>query len=157
MYHPGYVFSLTYFPGYFKKSSPDFINYKGQSLSGPLQVEALAQAQSIGMCGWCGVRPRLTHLQCTCQYSSRSASTWVAAFHSFTTINPASHRFLRSRRDSTCHSGRPLLAISTTLSGSLQAAHLSCSLFTHHHFMLSLAALTNCFRCTGSSQSPLVV
>lgn len=34
--------------GYFKKDSSDFINYKGQSLSGPQQVEALAQAQSIG-------------------------------------------------------------------------------------------------------------
>ena len=34
--------------GYFKKGSPDFINYKGQSLTGPQQVEALAQAQSIG-------------------------------------------------------------------------------------------------------------
>jgi sodium/potassium-transporting ATPase subunit alpha len=33
--------------GYFKKSSPDFINYKGQSISGDQQVEALAQAQSI--------------------------------------------------------------------------------------------------------------
>ncbi|KAN0141264.1 aminophospholipid-transporting P-type ATPase [Lactarius tabidus] len=33
--------------GYFKNSSPDFINYKGQSLSGPQQSEALAQAQSI--------------------------------------------------------------------------------------------------------------
>ena len=41
--------------GYFKKNSPDFINYKGQSLTGPQQVEALAQAQSIGTydhCGW---------------------------------------------------------------------------------------------------------
>jgi sodium/potassium-transporting ATPase subunit alpha len=37
--------------GYFKKDSPDFINYKGQSLTGPQQVEALAQAQSIGTCG----------------------------------------------------------------------------------------------------------
>jgi hypothetical protein len=34
--------------GYFKKSSPDFINYKGQSINGPQQVEAFAQAQSIG-------------------------------------------------------------------------------------------------------------
>jgi hypothetical protein len=34
--------------GYFKKGSPDFINYKGQSLNGPQQVEAFAQAQSIG-------------------------------------------------------------------------------------------------------------
>ncbi|KAI9433924.1 aminophospholipid-transporting P-type ATPase [Lactarius indigo] len=34
-------------PGYFKKHSPDFINYKGQSLSGDQQVEAFAQAQSI--------------------------------------------------------------------------------------------------------------
>jgi hypothetical protein len=33
---------------YFKKGSPNFINYKGQSLDGPQQVEALAQAQSIG-------------------------------------------------------------------------------------------------------------
>ncbi|KAH9039417.1 aminophospholipid-transporting P-type ATPase [Lactarius hengduanensis] len=32
---------------YFKKHSPDFINYKGQSLNGDQQVEALAQAQSI--------------------------------------------------------------------------------------------------------------
>jgi hypothetical protein len=40
---------------YFKKDSPSFINYKGQSLDGPQQVEALAQAQSIGtydQCGW---------------------------------------------------------------------------------------------------------
>ncbi|KAH9057078.1 aminophospholipid-transporting P-type ATPase [Lactarius deliciosus] len=42
--------SLTYFPGYFKKHSPDFINYKGQPLNGDQQVEALAQAQSIGNC-----------------------------------------------------------------------------------------------------------
>ncbi|KAH8980852.1 aminophospholipid-transporting P-type ATPase [Lactarius hatsudake] len=35
------------FPGYFKKHSPDFINYKGQSLNGDQQVEAFAQAQSI--------------------------------------------------------------------------------------------------------------
>jgi len=35
---------------YFKKDSPDFINYKGQSLTGPQQVEAFAQAQSIGTC-----------------------------------------------------------------------------------------------------------
>jgi len=34
--------------GYFKKDSSNFINYKGQSLSGPQQVEAFAQAQSIG-------------------------------------------------------------------------------------------------------------
>ncbi len=34
--------------GYFKRGSPDFINYKGQSLTGPQQVEAFAQAQSIG-------------------------------------------------------------------------------------------------------------
>jgi hypothetical protein len=34
--------------GYFKKDSPNFINYKGQSLNGPQQVEAFAQAQSIG-------------------------------------------------------------------------------------------------------------
>lgn len=34
--------------GYFKKDSPNFINYKGQSLDGPQQVEAFAQAQSIG-------------------------------------------------------------------------------------------------------------
>lgn len=34
--------------GYFKNDSPNFINYKGQSLSGPQQVEAFAQAQSIG-------------------------------------------------------------------------------------------------------------
>jgi hypothetical protein len=34
--------------GYFKKDSPDFINYKGQSINGPQQVEAFAQAQSIG-------------------------------------------------------------------------------------------------------------
>ncbi|KAH9171439.1 aminophospholipid-transporting P-type ATPase [Lactarius sanguifluus] len=40
-------FSLTYFVGYFKKDSPDFINYKGQSLNGDQQVEAFAQAQSI--------------------------------------------------------------------------------------------------------------
>jgi len=33
--------------GYFTKHSSDFINYKGQSLTGPQQVEALAQAQSI--------------------------------------------------------------------------------------------------------------
>jgi len=32
---------------YFKKDSSNFINYKGQSLNGPQQVEALAQAQSI--------------------------------------------------------------------------------------------------------------
>ncbi|KAI0303351.1 aminophospholipid-transporting P-type ATPase [Multifurca ochricompacta] len=32
---------------YFKKHSPNFVNYKGQSLSGPQQVEAFAQAQSI--------------------------------------------------------------------------------------------------------------
>ena len=44
--------SLTYFLGYFKNSSPDFINYKGQSLNGHQQSEALAQAQSIGMCDW---------------------------------------------------------------------------------------------------------
>jgi sodium/potassium-transporting ATPase subunit alpha len=34
--------------GYFTHHSPDFINYKGQSLSADQQVEALAQAQSIG-------------------------------------------------------------------------------------------------------------
>ena len=34
--------------GYFKNDSPNFINYKGQSLNGPQQVEAFAQAQSIG-------------------------------------------------------------------------------------------------------------
>jgi hypothetical protein len=34
--------------GYFKDDSPNFINYKGQSLTGPQQVEAFAQAQSIG-------------------------------------------------------------------------------------------------------------
>jgi hypothetical protein len=34
--------------GYFTHHSPDFINYKGQSLSPDQQVEALAQAQSIG-------------------------------------------------------------------------------------------------------------
>jgi hypothetical protein len=44
------LFAKAIYPGYFKNSSPDFINYKGQSLSGPQQVEALAQAQSIGMC-----------------------------------------------------------------------------------------------------------
>jgi len=33
--------------GYFTKHSPDFINYKGQSLSAAQQVEAFAQAQSI--------------------------------------------------------------------------------------------------------------
>jgi sodium/potassium-transporting ATPase subunit alpha len=33
--------------GYFTRHSSDFINYKGQSLTGPQQVEALAQAQSI--------------------------------------------------------------------------------------------------------------
>lgn len=38
---------------YFKKDSPDFINYKGRSLDGPQQVEALAQAQSIGMYDQC--------------------------------------------------------------------------------------------------------
>lgn len=32
---------------YFKKQSPDFINYKGQPIDGPQQVEAFAQAQSI--------------------------------------------------------------------------------------------------------------
>jgi len=32
---------------YFKKDSQDFINYKGESLTGPQQVEAFAQAQSI--------------------------------------------------------------------------------------------------------------
>jgi sodium/potassium-transporting ATPase subunit alpha len=35
---------------YFTNSSPNFINYKGQSINGPQQVEALAQAQSIGAC-----------------------------------------------------------------------------------------------------------
>jgi sodium/potassium-transporting ATPase subunit alpha len=34
--------------GYFTRHSSDFINYKGQALTGPQQVEALAQAQSIG-------------------------------------------------------------------------------------------------------------
>jgi len=33
--------------GYFTHHSPDFINYKGQSLNGSQQVEAFAQAQSI--------------------------------------------------------------------------------------------------------------
>ena len=40
---------------YFKNDSPDFINYKGQSINGKQQVEAFAQAQSIGTCsrrGW---------------------------------------------------------------------------------------------------------
>jgi sodium/potassium-transporting ATPase subunit alpha len=40
--------------GYFKHDSPNFINYKGQSLNGPQQVEGLAQAQSIGTCDWHG-------------------------------------------------------------------------------------------------------
>ncbi|KAI0035024.1 aminophospholipid-transporting P-type ATPase [Vararia minispora EC-137] len=33
--------------GYFTKSSPDFINYRGESLNGDQQVEALAQAQGL--------------------------------------------------------------------------------------------------------------
>jgi sodium/potassium-transporting ATPase subunit alpha len=46
-----FVMPLTHpILGYFKKDSPDFINYKGQSLAGPQQVEAFAQAQSIGKC-----------------------------------------------------------------------------------------------------------
>jgi sodium/potassium-transporting ATPase subunit alpha len=36
--------------GYFTHHSPDFVNYKGQSLDASQQVEAFAQAQSIGMC-----------------------------------------------------------------------------------------------------------
>ena len=35
---------------YFKNDSPVFINYKGQPLTGPQQVEAFRQAQSIGTC-----------------------------------------------------------------------------------------------------------
>jgi hypothetical protein len=53
---PGLVMPSTHLVlDYFKKGSPNFINYKGQSLNGPQQVEALAQAQSIGtydQCGW---------------------------------------------------------------------------------------------------------
>jgi hypothetical protein len=76
MFASGGCSLLTYFPGYFKNDSPDFINYKGQPLTGHQQSEALAQAQSIGMCHWRACAPpRLTHLQCTCQYSLRNAST----------------------------------------------------------------------------------
>ena len=33
---------------YFEKSSPDFINSRGETISASKQVDALAQAQSIG-------------------------------------------------------------------------------------------------------------
>jgi sodium/potassium-transporting ATPase subunit alpha len=35
---------------YFKNDSQVFINHKGQSITGPQQVEAFRQAQSIGTC-----------------------------------------------------------------------------------------------------------
>jgi hypothetical protein len=49
------MFSTDSTPGYFTHHSPDFINHKGQSLSAGQQVEAFAQAQSIGAeYGWRG-------------------------------------------------------------------------------------------------------
>lgn len=40
-----------WWPGYFTKGSPDFINSRGRAISGPIQADALNQAQGIGECG----------------------------------------------------------------------------------------------------------
>lgn len=40
--------SMYWVADYFLKSSPDFVNSRGRVLNAPQQVDALAQAQSIG-------------------------------------------------------------------------------------------------------------
>ena len=41
--------TLTGYSVYFASSSPDFVNFKGQSIDATAQLEAFAQAQSIGV------------------------------------------------------------------------------------------------------------
>lgn len=45
----GRVVHLLFILGFFTKSSPDFINHKGELLNASKQVDALGQAQSIGV------------------------------------------------------------------------------------------------------------
>lgn len=40
--------ALISLAGYFTKTSPDFVNHKGQSISAADQVKALGEAQGIG-------------------------------------------------------------------------------------------------------------